>query len=136
MSDNEPFTYRYFLIGDNDPVRVKYDVLGRPVTAHNPDRTRQGGLKRSAAIAVIIKDEDVEEITQEKFETQCQVLWKEGPRRPRGVANMQRRYRCQWPRRSRDKPRKRAFVAPGTPLKTWGARGSIVLVRERSNCRR
>jgi hypothetical protein len=26
MSDNEPFTYRYFLIGDTDPVRVKYDV--------------------------------------------------------------------------------------------------------------
>jgi hypothetical protein len=89
MRDDQDFIYRYFLIGDANPVRVKYDGRARPFFAENPDRAASGKLK-SAVTRLSVISKDVEEISQEKFEAQCQVLWKEGPWRPRGDANMRR----------------------------------------------
>jgi hypothetical protein len=91
MRDDEDFTYRYFLIGTVNPVRVKYDANGSAFYAENAHPTHPGKLKNSVTlISVIWKDEDVDEITEEQFHEQCKRVWKEGPWRPRGDANMRR----------------------------------------------
>jgi hypothetical protein len=77
----EAFNYRYFLIGDVNPVRLTYasKYPSGAIDAHNADRTRPGELKPAIHLirAVLFKDEDVEEITREQFEEHCRRIWAE-----------------------------------------------------------
>jgi hypothetical protein len=79
---NETFTYRYFLIGNVNPVRLSYGSKYPSVSmdAHNADRTRPGELKRAMnLIRTVDKDElDVEEITREQFDDHCRRVWAKG----------------------------------------------------------
>ena len=50
-----------------------------------------GKLKNAVTlISVTWKNEDVDDITEQQFHEQCKRVWKEGPWRPRGDANMRR----------------------------------------------
>jgi hypothetical protein len=85
MSD-ETFTHRYFLIGGVNPVRLTnadtYAAVA--IDAHTADRERPGELQRAMnLIHTVRKDElDVEEITRERFDEHCKVVWAKGTSKP------------------------------------------------------
>jgi hypothetical protein len=77
------FTYRYFLIGSVNPVRLTNADTYATVAmdAHTADRERPGELKRAMnLIHTVRKDEDVEEITREEFDEHCKRVWATVPR--------------------------------------------------------
>jgi len=76
---DERFTYRYFVIGDVNPVQLTFgnNTPSVGMDAHSADRDRPGELKRAMHLisTVLFKDEDVEEITREQFDEHCKRVW-------------------------------------------------------------
>jgi hypothetical protein len=86
--------YKYYIVGSNIPVRIGSDEKGRICIGEAADKDRPGQLKVSNYhIGVILKDEDVREITKEGFIQACEdyvEYWKRSelkkkPPVPRGL---------------------------------------------------
>lgn len=63
--------YGYFLLGSAVPIRIAYDRNGHKMGADVPDREAGTLVKRASYLSVVETSPDIEEITQDEFESHC-----------------------------------------------------------------
>jgi hypothetical protein len=63
--------YEYFLLGSAVPIRVAYDRNGHKMGADVPDGKAGTLVKRASYLSVVETSPDIEEITQDEFDSRC-----------------------------------------------------------------
>jgi len=63
--------YKYYLLGEDIPIRVAFDTNKRKMGADIPDIETGSLIKRAAYLSVVETSPDIEEIDKETFDKLC-----------------------------------------------------------------
>jgi hypothetical protein len=75
-NDNEVFYYKYYTLGTNNPIRVKFNAMGLKVSAEVPDREAQSFKIMTTLLSRIETSPDAEEIDHATFHKMCKDVFK------------------------------------------------------------
>ena len=71
----DEFSYRYFTLGQNNPVRVKLNAEGQEVNAEVPDPETQKLKIQTTMLSRLAVSPDTQEITSDTFNRMCQDVY-------------------------------------------------------------
>ena len=76
---SEASRYKYYKIGDSNPVRVAYNDAGLKIGAERYDPEKDLMVPKATLLSVIERNPDSEEIDQTHFDKICEGLKKNTP---------------------------------------------------------
>lgn len=71
----QTFSYRYFTLGTNNPVRVKLNAQGQAVNAEVPDPETQNFKIQTTLLSRLAESPDTQEIDHTSFQALCQSVF-------------------------------------------------------------
>lgn len=74
-NDNEVFYYKYYTLGTNNPIRVRFNAAGYEVSAEVPDQETQAFKIRTTLLSRIATSPDTEEIDHVTFHRMCKDIF-------------------------------------------------------------
>lgn len=73
--DHSDISYKYYTLGENAPVRVKFNEAGLKINAEVPDPETQSLKIQTTLLSRLEKSSDTQEIDQETFDQMCKDIY-------------------------------------------------------------